>query len=42
MSVMMDAFTSVMVKTTGAFTEGMAEATGGKEAKEEVKKKFEA
>ncbi len=42
MSVMMDAFTSVMVKATGAFAEGLVEAAGGREAKEEVKEKLEA
>jgi hypothetical protein len=41
MSVMMGAFTDVMVKATGAVAEGIADAIGGKEAQEKVCKELE-
>ncbi len=41
MSAMMDAFTEVMVNATGVMATGIADAIGGKEAEQEVRKEFE-
>jgi hypothetical protein len=41
MSVMMGAFSQVMVKATGAMASGMAGALGGKEAEDKVTKEIE-
>jgi hypothetical protein len=40
MSTMMGAFTQVMVSATGAMAQGMAQAMGGKEAKDKVNKEI--